>query len=359
MEPEEWVILAVAIGAIFSITILPPLLNFYDILQEKLMLFSHLAFDFIFSWKGLVILVILILPFILIINYNLNISLSNFLYQRKAKKERTEQERENIKKLLKADIMKLSLNGLIKFKKGLSKKRGMLYELKDLKEFDNALWEREKKCRALIRKLRKQKVLDKYHQERERLEKENEEIRKENERLRLEQENKIYRILNELDSDKKRVFFRDELSEEEIEALHEDDFEDANEYDVCEKRVIPVLVKRIMNHSRTHTFLVWSVQRLLEEIEGVEEIETYDTKNADITFKYKKGSFAIEIEIGSLLKKKKQLREKVKFLNRHFEDRWLFVVSNKNLLSQYRKLGPTTQRSEVEKTIKKWLNPDI
>lgn len=42
-------------------------------------------------------------------------------------------------------------------------------------------------------------------------------------------------------------------------------------------------------------------------------------------------------------------------LNRKYGKRWMFVVSNKELLPQYRKWGPSTQRTEVEKMLTKWL----
>jgi len=59
-----------------------------------------------------------------------------------------------------------------------------------------------------------------------------------------------------------------------------------------------------------------------------------------------------------LLKKKKQTKEKVNYLNKKYENRWLFGVANKNLLTEYKKLGFATQRTQVEKTLKKWLKID-
>jgi len=47
--------------------------------------------------------------------------------------------------------------------------------------------------------------------------------------------------------------------------------------------------------------------------------------------------------------------EKVNFLNSKFQDRWFFIVSNRDLLSKYRKLGTSIQRKEVVKMIEKML----
>ena len=109
-----------------------------------------------------------------------------------------------------------------------------------------------------------------------------------------------------------------------------------------------------MNHSTTHTFLVWEIKELLD-ILGAEKITEHQTVDADITFKYRHRFYAVEIETGSLLKKKRQAIDKVEYLKKKYNNRLLFVVSNKNLLKDYKKLGFATQRSMVEKTLRKWL----
>lgn len=38
-----------------------------------------------------------------------------------------------------------------------------------------------------------------------------------------------------------------------------------------------------------------------------------------------------------------------------YKDRWMFVVTNKNLLSKYKKHGFVTQRTNFEKDLKKML----
>jgi hypothetical protein len=124
---------------------------------------------------------------------------------------------------------------------------------------------------------------------------------------------------------------------------------------VEKQKYLSVLIKPTMHHSKTHTFLVWSVKNLLRKTKGISNILDYDTREADINFRYNREVFALEIETGTLLSKKHQLRAKVDYLNERYSDRWMFVVSNKNLLSKYRKFGVVSSRSELPRKLKKLL----
>ena len=88
------------------------------------------------------------------------------------------------------------------------------------------------------------------------------------------------------------------------------------------------------------------------EILELKNIEEHFTKDADVTFKHKNKYYAIEIETGTLLKNPRQLAEKVQYLNIKYKDRWMFLVTNKNLLSKYKKYGLTTQRITFEKVLR-------
>jgi len=99
---------------------------------------------------------------------------------------------------------------------------------------------------------------------------------------------------------------------------------------------------------------VWSVMRLLQNL-NVEDIKIHDTRDADITFSFKGKNYAVEIETGNLLKKKKQMEEKIKYLNKHYPKRWFFVVSNRNFLPKYRKYANATERKGVAKFLEKML----
>jgi hypothetical protein len=86
-----------------------------------------------------------------------------------------------------------------------------------------------------------------------------------------------------------------------------------------------------------------------------DSIREHLTKDADITFKYEDKWYALEIETGNLLRKRKQLEEKVAYLNKKYKKRWMFIVSNKNLVSHYRKYGFATPRKGVEENMQKYL----
>jgi hypothetical protein len=164
-------------------------------------------------------------------------------------------------------------------------------------------------------------------------------------------------IVEELDLDNNKVFLMEDLTDEKFEVLKEDGYVQLNEYDIISGSLVTALVKPTLNHTATHTFLVWSVIRFLQDnIEFAEDIEEHETRDADITFKYAGKVYALEIETGNLLKKQKQLREKVNYLNKKYKNKWMFVVSNKNLVSKYREFGLATQRKEVEKNLLKMLN---
>jgi hypothetical protein len=150
------------------------------------------------------------------------------------------------------------------------------------------------------------------------------------------------------------VIKKEGLSKEKIQTLIRKGYKQVNEYCLYEQKIIPVLVYPPLKHSPTHTFLVWSAKKLLKKY-GIRTINSFKTRSADIKFKYKNRYYAIEIETGKSIRHKKRMIEKVNFLNSEFENRWFFIVSNKNLLLKYKKFGIATQRSEVTKTLEKVL----
>ena len=161
-------------------------------------------------------------------------------------------------------------------------------------------------------------------------------------------------ILRKFNIEDNFVFEKNKLSKKEIEVLKEKGYKQINEYCVYGKKVIPILVRTYSNHSPTHVFLVWSVIKLLKKL-GIKEIKEHKSFDADITFKHEGKWFALEIEIGSLLRKHKQLQEKLNYLNKKYPKRWLFIISNKKLLPKYRKYGLSTPRKEIQENLKKLM----
>ncbi len=180
----------------------------------------------------------------------------------------------------------------------------------------------------------------------------------ENEKTMTDEDRK-QELIDELDIDNNKVFYKEDLSIQQIEALKEIGYKQTNEYCFRENKNITVLIKPVLNHTNTHTFVVWSIMEYLDYgVENISKITEHETKDADITFKYRNRIYAVEIETGSLLKKKRQANEKVESLNQKYKERWMFVVTNKNLVPKYRKLGFTTQRTQLIKDLNKLLKID-
>jgi len=191
--------------------------------------------------------------------------------------------------------------------------------------------------------------------ERRRGERELEEIDKRIFLKKLAEDNSRRMLLETLNVYDHPVFPKDSLNEKQIVALLEDKYSKVNEYCIIDKKLKTFLIKPSSNHSKTHTFLVWNVVELLKRMDGVTMIREHESVDADITFKYKSKIYALEIETGTLLGKKKQTKDKIDFLNMKYPSRWFFIVSNKTLLPKYSSFGPATQRNGVLEKLQKLL----
>jgi len=210
----------------------------------------------------------------------------------------------------------------------------------------------------LLEKLKGKEELDELEKKKTVLKKEIEvEEGKKKELLQTDGE-KRDEILFDLDIDENNVLLEGDLTDEQMKLLSEEGFKKTNQYSIVEEKVISAYVKPILNHSKTHIFLVWEIVKILKDLYDIPIVYEHLTKDADITFKYKNKLFALEVETGTSLKKKKQMDEKIKSLNRKYKGKWMFVVSNKNLYTEYKKLGFTTQRKSVEKNLNKLLKID-
>jgi hypothetical protein len=212
------------------------------------------------------------------------------------------------------------------------------------------------KAKELLKILKKQEVEEEREyrliEEQERLKKEVEEA----ERQRQLEEWKFEReTLNKVNFENNNVFYAKDLSLREINILKENYCVQVNEYCAYKQKIITILVKPVLNHSPTHTFLVHSISKVLQTIKGASNIIIHETRDADITFECNKQTYAIEIETGSLLKQPKQLSAKVAYLNSKYAKRWLFAISNEKLYPAYRNLGSVSPRRWVRENIEKML----
>lgn len=179
-------------------------------------------------------------------------------------------------------------------------------------------------------------------------------VRKEKDEILMNENSKKAVKEYNLTHREENVILSQRLTKEEKTILRKAKHKQVNEYCPNQKKILTVFVRPVMGHSATHTFLVWSVKRLLENFD-VTKIEEHDTKDADITFIHYNKKYAIEIETGTLLRKERQLKNKAHYLNNKYPHRWFFIVSNRNLQPQYKRYGITTQRNLVIETLQKML----
>lgn len=298
---------------------------------------------------------------ILIVNYKLTRRFIRWQDERviikrnkKLEKENLIKEREGVIKILEGKLGSSSSHELFSSKLILERVRDNAF-YKDIKE------QIDEKIRLIKLKIPVAKSKEdlfyfknKVYLEESKFKEREERVKQKDKELREFEETS----LNKLKADDNNVYVESDLTEKEKTLLMKHGYKRAFEYCVYEQNYIRVLVKPTMKHSITHTFLVWSTMRLLRNMREITGIHDWDTREADITFIYKKKRFAIEIETGTILSKKLQLRAKIDYLNTRYKDHWLIIVSKKSLLAKYSKFGPVSPRAEVEKRLKKVLkNP--
>jgi len=207
----------------------------------------------------------------------------------------------------------------------------------------------------LLEELKKHKKLEEKQRLTEQVERRNQEAEEQRRINESYEESNADMICSQLRTWENNVFIKSRLSKNQIKALGSNGFKEVNEYSIKENRIIRVLVKPESNHKETHVFLVWDALRLLKTIKEISNIQEHLSVDADITFNFNDKRYALEIERGDLLRKKKQAQEKVDWLNRKYRKRWMFIVSNKNNLFRYNELGFSTQRKQVLENLKKLL----
>ena len=109
------------------------------------------------------------------------------------------------------------------------------------------------------------------------------------------------------------------------------------------------LLKPASWESNAHFFLIKAVEEYL--LQFTKNVKTFDTTKPDIVFQAGKKRIAIEIETGTVLKNKERMDEKIRALNKSYDD-WFFVVTHSDLAYSYSKLGKTFTRKNVCKQIR-------
>ncbi len=306
MEIEEIVVIIIGI-AFFTKFFIIDKLPYYSLeLKNESVSLIHSLNNWIFYSISFTALIIIILY----LNYKLTISIHNKINQKKLRRELIERETKEITSLLKDNKEYSDTEEISKLIDLLKEKLEIVRSIKQLEQFEDPLWDKLKNRKLDLRESIHQDKINELRNTEWDLEKEIEKLELEKREAQRVAEKEDAEILRNLNADENSVFKKSNLNDKELKALLQNGYSQANEFCIYEKKMITVLIKKILNHSKTHVFLVWSVKRLLDNYADIEDIQEHYTKDADITFKYKEKNYAIEVETGTLLGKAKQKEDK-------------------------------------------------
>ena len=151
----------------------------------------------------------------------------------------------------------------------------------------------------------------------------------------------------------KRFFRKKDLNSDNVKFLLSKGHQVAKYKSLVSNKLEDFLLQPRHNESLTHLFVIYDLKEYLEK-KGI-EVKMFVTKKPDIVFERKGKKWAIEVETGSMITRKKVFEEKVKSLNKDY-DKWFFVVTNKNKITDYRKYGLTIDlrflRGQLNKILK-------
>ncbi len=300
MEIEEFIIICVIASIIISQLILPPLIktgqniiNLSIKIEQTIMNLSIKLYEvtynfirtFILNPITLTFFGTLITQFLIYIFYN---KLSKNM--KKEKLYKLYPELYEVEKFLKYDPNYSNYEELVEIYKKFQNPQRYKIPLQDyqknikikLKEISEKLSERgdlENSIKGL--QTQKEEAAEELQELNEELQELNEEIHQK----QIKDQFKKEEIIQRLNIGYKEVFKASHLTSEEKEIAKEKDYHAINEYCVLENKMIPVLVQPPLNHSPTHTFLVWSVKKLLNKFSKIGNIIEHETRDADLTFK--------------------------------------------------------------------------
>lgn len=345
------IILYIGLTLMFYFFIIVPVGTFAEkVVNDVISFFTPKVISFLINCLWL-----LLALFVIYVYTRIVIKIKNNREAKRKHRSYMHELKSRIAKLIKTDLEGLEYGSLKSFTSQARDLYNLSIEYGDLEEFTSQLRKLLNQARKTI-EIKEHKMRISELEQEERIMKRNlEELDKQIYLKQIAEEEKKREFLRKMNTWEHPVFKRDDLNEKEVVALIEEGYSKVNEYCIIEKKLKTFLIDPTSNHSKTHTFLVWNVKELLKRTGGVESIREHESVDADLTFKYKSKVYAIEIETGTLLGKKKQTQDKIDFLNQKYPNRWFFVVSDKTLLSKYSQLGVSTQRNGVLEKLQKML----
>jgi len=117
------------------------------------------------------------------------------------------------------------------------------------------------------------------------------------------------------------------------------------------------LLKPRSNEGLNHFFFTMDIANYLKSKDL--KVELFQTLKPDVVFTLDKKKIAIEIETGKVLRSsRKQLTEKVKELNKTYED-WFFVLTNRNLKKKYQEFGTVIDKRYLKNYLERLFNENV
>jgi hypothetical protein len=152
-------------------------------------------------------------------------------------------------------------------------------------------------------------------------------------------------------------FYRhSELNLSEIKYLLVKKYQLIEKFSIASGKVEKFLIKPRFNESINHMFVTFDIADFLER-KGI-KVSKFITKKPDIVFEFNGKKIAVEVETGIAYKNARfQLLDKVKSLIDNY-DEWFFVVTDRNFVKKYSKIGKTVEMRTIRYHLKKLLNPD-
>lgn len=148
-----------------------------------------------------------------------------------------------------------------------------------------------------------------------------------------------------------RFFHKKDLSKDEINFLLSKGYKISKHKSINSNTEKEYLLKPRFNESEGHLFTTYDIAEFLKKKKI--DYQLYVTKKPDVVFEIDGKKYAIEVETGAGLSKIERMKEKLKVLKEY--DKWFFVVTNKNMVTKYRKYGITIDIRFLRRQLNKIL----
>jgi len=366
-QQESGIPMVIVIGGIILLVTYKYLIKIKDFFSQKFHEISIAIHNFIIFANTPEISTFLLGvlgPVVIYLIYRTIKNIKNKIKSKKEKLRNLRQESEEIKKRFDKKLNIANQNDLINFIELLENKIKLCNEIKELSKYKEPLKHKLKQAKLRLEFLELKKEVGLIVQEidainnLEKIEKEKTNTGKDAKNIKgqaIEEVPKAPRrpTITEGFIDANKGFFKhSELSLEDIKYLVKKGYKEYYFSSILTNKEELYLIKPHYNESQQHFFLVCDIVNYIKKFTN--KVRTFNTEKPDIVFEINNKKYALEIETGTLLERdKNKLLKKIESLNKNYGKNWFFVVTDKNIASQYSKLGETHDKRYVTQEILK------